>query len=113
MPIAFNCACGRTLRVPDASAGKRARCPVCSAVVTVPEPEPVFEIVVPPLPPEPEPPPVEVPKPYGKPRYDEDEDATPYEVLEPEKTSSALDNDGNARTKGALPNFNKGRKNYG
>ena len=45
MPITFNCACGKVLRVPDTSAGKRAKCPACSAIVTVPEPEPVLEIV--------------------------------------------------------------------
>lgn len=125
MPITFNCACGKVLRVPDTSAGKRAKCPVCSAVVTVPEPEPVLEIVEvldvaelvpPPLPPEPEAPPA-APRPagYGKPRFaDDEEDHTPYGLAESEPSSSALDRNGNARPKGpGLPNFNKGRKNYG
>lgn len=121
MPITFDCACGKTLRVPDASAGKRAKCPVCTAVVTVPEPEPVLEIVEvldvaeivpPPLPPEPA-----VPaktQGYGKSRYEDDEeDKTPYGLVEPEKSSPDMDRDGNARKKDGLPNFNKGRKNYG
>lgn len=125
MPITFDCACGKTLRVPDASAGKRAKCPVCTAILTVPEPEPVFEIeevldvaevVPPPLPPEPEAAPAPVrPSGHGRPRFEDDEeDKTPYGLVEPEPSSSALDRDGNARPKGGgLPNFNKGRKNYG
>lgn len=114
MPITFNCTCGKTLRVPDTSAGKRAKCPVCSAVLAVPEPEPVFEVVVPPLPPEPAAPPAEAPKPYRKPQYEDDEDdTTPYGLIQPEKASPDMDRDGNARKKDGLPNFNKGRRNYG
>ena len=45
MPITFDCACGKTLRVPDQHAGKRVRCPACTGVATVPEPEPMFEVV--------------------------------------------------------------------
>jgi len=36
MPITFGCECGKQLRVPDESAGKRARCPECGEVVSVP-----------------------------------------------------------------------------
>jgi hypothetical protein len=32
----FNCMCGRKLSVPDAAAGRKARCPACNAVLTVP-----------------------------------------------------------------------------
>jgi hypothetical protein len=38
MPISLNCDCGRALRVKDELAGRRVRCPVCQAVLTVPEP---------------------------------------------------------------------------
>ena len=38
MPITVNCACGKVLRVADAHAGKRAKCPGCGAVLPVPEP---------------------------------------------------------------------------
>src|SRR5947209_7120319 len=35
--IEFSCTgCGRTLKVPTAAAGKRASCPQCNSVVTVP-----------------------------------------------------------------------------
>lgn len=37
MPIALSCPCGRALRVKDALAGKRIRCPECSQVLSVPE----------------------------------------------------------------------------
>lgn len=45
MPITLNCACGRTLRVPDAHAGKRAKCPDCQAILPIPKAEPEFEVV--------------------------------------------------------------------
>lgn len=38
MPIVVECACGKKLRAPDSSAGKRAKCPACQAVVTLPPP---------------------------------------------------------------------------
>lgn len=39
MSIRFACSgCGRTIHVPDGSEGKKARCPSCKAVVTVPAP---------------------------------------------------------------------------
>lgn len=37
MPITVKCACGSTLRAPDAMAGKKARCPQCKEVLAVPE----------------------------------------------------------------------------
>lgn len=38
MPIEFPCPqCGRTLRTPDGSSGKRAKCPSCEMVTTIPE----------------------------------------------------------------------------
>jgi hypothetical protein len=38
MPIRFDCSqCGQLMQTPDESAGKRARCPACQAVVDVPE----------------------------------------------------------------------------
>jgi hypothetical protein len=44
MPITFDCPCGKTLRVPDEHAGRRAKCPACGAVVPIPGPDPVFEV---------------------------------------------------------------------
>ena len=45
MSISFDChSCGRTMRAPDGSEGKRARCPSCQEVVTVPSAdEPSYE----------------------------------------------------------------------
>jgi hypothetical protein len=41
MPIEFRCSgCSKLLRTPDESAGKKARCPHCRAVVDVPGPAP-------------------------------------------------------------------------
>jgi hypothetical protein len=47
MPITLSCPCGKTLRVADEHAGKRVKCPVCTAVLTAPkaEPEPQFEVI--------------------------------------------------------------------
>ena len=36
MPISFDCACGKPLKVDDSFAGKRAQCPACQQVVPVP-----------------------------------------------------------------------------
>ncbi len=127
MPITFDCTCGKTLRVPDAHTGKRAKCPACAAILTAPEP--VFEVIIPPLPPDPsigvepvvEPEMERVALPplpsrgYVTSRADdEDEDKTPYGLAdgEGEKRGSDLDRDGNPRKKDGLPNFNKGKKKY-
>src|SRR6266511_57548 len=60
MAITHDCpACARKLTAPDELAGKKARCPFCQAVMTVPE-APVYEAEAVPPPPrarEPEPPP--------------------------------------------------------
>ena len=45
MPITLRCSCGKTLQVKDEYAGKRVRCPACSDALTVPVPEPQFEVV--------------------------------------------------------------------
>jgi DNA-directed RNA polymerase subunit RPC12/RpoP len=39
MAISFQCTCGRTLRVKDELAGRRARCPKCSSILTIPKPD--------------------------------------------------------------------------
>jgi len=39
MPITFACSCGKKLRAPDGSSGKKTRCPVCQKVVPIPEPD--------------------------------------------------------------------------
>jgi RsiW-degrading membrane proteinase PrsW (M82 family) len=36
MPIDFSCTCGKTLKAPDTAAGRKARCPRCQSIVTVP-----------------------------------------------------------------------------
>lgn len=36
MAVEFQCACGKTLSVPDAAAGRKAKCPSCGTVVNVP-----------------------------------------------------------------------------
>ena len=129
MPIAFNCTCGKTLRVPDTSAGKRAKCPACGAIGLVPEPEPEFEVVDEPpvrarhaeapsaLPELPNP----KPKPKPKPSEGEDEEESDGNGA----TYGLADNDGGSapgtsrsaggRTsgkRGGLPNFRKGRDKH-
>src|SRR3954447_11145896 len=39
MPISFACPCGQRFTMADALAGKRSKCPVCKAAVTVPVPD--------------------------------------------------------------------------
>ena len=111
MPITFNCPCGKTLRVPDDSAGKRAKCPACSAVVAIPLPPPP---PTPPAPPEPEPvfevddaPASGLPNTY-KPVLD-DEDATPYGLAAPEKPDPVTGREPRPKR---LPNFRRGGENY-
>jgi hypothetical protein len=51
MPIEFHCAaCNKMLRVPDETAGKKAKCPNCGAVMPIPEAAPPKETA--PWPPE-------------------------------------------------------------
>jgi len=38
MPIAIQCGCGRSLRVKDELAGRKARCPNCNSVLAIPQP---------------------------------------------------------------------------
>ena len=38
MPIPVRCACGKALNAPDALAGKKAKCPGCGAVLSIPAP---------------------------------------------------------------------------
>jgi hypothetical protein len=111
MPITFNCPCGKTLRVPDEHAGRRAKCPACAAVVTVPAPEvePVLEVVED----TPAPPTAAAPgaKPYSKPVDDDDSyDGTTYS-LAPDKSKDDDDAPHSSPKKG-LPNFRKGRDNH-
>lgn len=115
MPITLNCACGKSLRVPDSAAGKKAKCPVCSAVLDVPvppEPQPLFEIV------EPEPEPIPEMQPRGfvpKPpsvHPDDAEDGTPYGLAPEEKEETTGSNGAPKAPKRGLPNFRKGGNNY-
>src|SRR5262249_58931934 len=46
MAISLQCGCGRALRLKDHLAGKRVKCPDCSSVLTVPEPDVVEDAVV-------------------------------------------------------------------
>jgi phage FluMu protein Com len=56
VPIVFSCEkCAKSLRVPDAAAGKQTRCPACGEVNTAPAgDEPVLEVVEKPATPRPE-----------------------------------------------------------
>ncbi len=59
MPIEFRCAkCNRLLRTPDETAGKRAKCPQCGTILTIPAtgaapPPPAEGAALPPIPPAP------------------------------------------------------------
>jgi hypothetical protein len=116
MPITFNCTCGKILRVPDETAGRRAKCPACNAVVNVPrpEPEPEFEIVEETAPAAAGP----IAKPHGKPVVDDDsDDGTTYGLASEKSKHDDDDDDGGSRRssprgKSGLPNFRKGKDNY-
>ncbi len=43
MPISVTCPCGKKLNAPDTLAGKKAKCPACKQMLTVPEPLEVIE----------------------------------------------------------------------
>jgi hypothetical protein len=45
MPIPIKCACGKALAAPDATAGKKVRCPGCMAVIDVPQLPTLLEAV--------------------------------------------------------------------
>ncbi len=96
MPITFDCECGKTLRVPDEHAGRRVRCPACSAVSTVPAAEPQFEVVEnssePLVAPPPKGRPVAKPAP-AKTDDDDDDDDRAYGVAKSKSTSSSRDDD--------------------
>lgn len=114
MPITLNCLCRKTLRVPDASAGKRAKCPACGAVVSIPAPpepeaEPVFEVVE-----EPAPAPTPAPA-YKKPFADEDDgdDGGTYGLAGPERENPPSGGgSGGSRGPKKLPNFRIGTGNH-
>jgi RsiW-degrading membrane proteinase PrsW (M82 family) len=44
MAISFTCECGKVLRARDDLAGKKARCPQCSAIVTIPGPAAAVDV---------------------------------------------------------------------
>jgi len=84
MPITLTCTCGKMLRIADEHAGKRIKCPACSAVIASKPPEPAFEVV------EDEPKQLAtarpVARPAAKPRADEDdEDDGGYRLKSAEK----------------------------
>jgi len=114
MPIMFNCPCGKTLRVPDEHAGRRAKCPACNAIVNIPapEPEPVFEIVeTPPVAASPPPAPpkaVPVAKPKLKPQVVEEEEEGGTYGLEKEDDK----NKARGKTGKSLPNFRRGTEHH-
>jgi hypothetical protein len=111
MPITFSCNCGKTLRVPDEHAGRRAKCPACNAVVGVPGPEPVLEVVEPLKPATPPPGAPAKAQPVGRPKAEDDEyDGTVYGVAKEDR-----DDDDKPRAKGPkkLPNFRKGTGRHG
>jgi hypothetical protein len=41
MPLVFECACGKKMKVRDELAGKKVKCPGCGKAVMAPEPEPM------------------------------------------------------------------------
>jgi hypothetical protein len=90
MPITLNCACGKVLRIADEHAGKRVKCPACSAIISSAPPQPAFEVV------EDEPKQLATARPAAKPRDDEDEDS--YGLKSAEKSTD---------TPKKKPNFRK------
>jgi hypothetical protein len=92
MPVAVACPCGAKLRVPDAAAGKRVKCPKCGNPVAVPAAEAEYEEVDD----EPTPPPVA----KKKPRPVDDDEPTPAKrptaakrKAEPVEVNEAVDDD--------------------
>ncbi len=45
MPIVFACQCGKQLRVAETAEGKRARCPNCGEILTIPKSEHSVEVI--------------------------------------------------------------------
>ena len=83
MPITLSCPCGKTLRVADEHAGKRVKCPACTAILNAPGP-PTEAVEKPRARPPAAPPPV--PKP--EPKEEEDENGRGGYGLQPaEKTA--------------------------
>ena len=80
MPLTLNCACGKILRIADEHAGKRVKCPACSAVIASKPPEPAFEVV------EDEPKQLAPSKPAAKHNDDED-DTRGYGLTKAERTA--------------------------
>ena len=80
MPIEFSCGqCQRTLRVPDDSAGRGARCPQCGTISTVPSPAPAA---------------AEFPQPVAPPPTQTDQEnpySTPYSDAQPFATDHAAE----------------------
>lgn len=92
MPVAVACPCGAKLRVPDAAAGKRVKCPKCGNPVAVPAAEAEYEEVDD----EPTPPPVA----KKKPKPVDDDEPTPAKrpsaakrKAEPVEVNEAVDDD--------------------
>lgn len=80
MPITLTCSgCGKTLRVPDADAGKQARCPICKTVQPIPHAAPAAEPPAATPPPEipRQPPPPPAGNPYAAPPRQENPYASP------------------------------------
>lgn len=75
MPIVFECACGKTLKVPDEHAGRRVKCPACNNIGFVPGgQEHEFEVVEDVSKAPAAASPTALQKPYAKPTHEEDED---------------------------------------
>lgn len=99
MAITFQCTCGRTLRVNDNLAGKKARCPQCQGVVVIPQAEdPGFEVIEddPPAPAPRRASPVQARAIAPPPAADfevVDDDPPPPKSLKPSKRRAVLDED--------------------
>ncbi|MBP3957496.1 hypothetical protein J8F10_19790 [Gemmata sp. G18] len=109
MPITFDCACGKVLRVADEHAGRRVKCPVCDAVCTAPEAEPQFEIVEDPAePPAPAPKARPVARPVASRIEDDEDDRRGYSVA---KSRRDEDDEEEERPQKKRKKFKRGSSN--
>ena len=109
MPIAVVCSCGARLKAPDATAGKRVKCPKCGNPIAVPAPEFEYEEV-------PDDPPMARPaKPKSQLVDDDEEPPRPAKKPKaaPVEVNEAVDDDEDEEEEEAPKKKKKGKRGMG